>query len=52
MNDEQTAKILFLIDKQADCDRFNDLLKNFEFTVDVGWVKNLKGFEQEHNKKR
>lgn len=51
MSEELTARILFLIDKQADCDRFSDLLKDFEFPVDSSWVKNLKAFQTEHEKK-
>jgi EAL domain-containing protein (putative c-di-GMP-specific phosphodiesterase class I) len=41
MNENDKAKILFLIDKQADCDRFSQLLADLEFEVDWRWIKDL-----------
>lgn len=51
MNDNETAKILFLIDKQSDCDRFAELLKDFEYPVDWHWVKDVNAFLKIHKQK-
>lgn len=42
MNENQSVNILFLIDKQSECDRIANLLGDLEFEIEWHWADSLK----------